>query len=210
MSLKQLSLAVLVAAGVLTAPAFSQKYEVSVLLGRTFISDQGINGATPPSNVVHFGNGTTFEVNPARHLLGGDFESLGSITVEMPIVFNLDEDMNSGTNNIPAHFRSIFATPALRANAFPRLPVSPWGSFGGGFGHFSESSTLVYGGPNPGHSGTTTGILEIGAGLDMRIKGLTIRGALRDFWSGVPELNVATGKSRQHNFFVGAGIVLHF
>ena len=209
MSVRQFTIAVLVAVSALTATASAQKYEVSVLLGRTFISDQGIIGATPPA-AVHFGNGTTFEVNPARHLLGGDFESTGSITLEMPVVFNLDEDMNTGTNNIPAHFRSIFATPAVRANAFPALPVSPWVSFGGGLGHFSESSTLVYGGPNPGPTGKLTGVLEMGAGLDVKIKGLTFRGALRDYWSGAPQLDVNTGKSHQHNLFVGAGIVMHF
>jgi hypothetical protein len=38
----------------------------------------------------------------------------------------------------------------------------------------------------------------------------TVRGEARDFWSGVPDLNVTTGKSRQHNIFVGGGIVWHF
>jgi hypothetical protein len=33
---------------------------------------------------------------------------------------------------------------------------------------------------------------------------------VRDFWSGVPQLNVDTGKSRQHNIFGGGGVVWHF
>jgi hypothetical protein len=37
-----------------------------------------------------------------------------------------------------------------------------------------------------------------------------LRLAARDFWSGVPQLNVDTGKSRQHNIFVAGGIVWHF
>jgi hypothetical protein len=37
-----------------------------------------------------------------------------------------------------------------------------------------------------------------------------LRGEARDFWSGVPQLNVNTGKSRQHNIFVGIGIVWEF
>ena len=37
-----------------------------------------------------------------------------------------------------------------------------------------------------------------------------VRGEVRDFYSGVPQLNVDTGKTRQHNYFVGGGVVWHF
>jgi hypothetical protein len=96
-------------------------------------------------------------------------------------------------------------------NLFPEQAVSPWVSFGGGFGHFGESSTLLFGGLNPGKTGTTTGVLQAGVGLDVKIFGrFRLRGEARDFWSGVPDLNVNTGKSRQHNIFVGGGLVWHF
>jgi hypothetical protein len=96
-------------------------------------------------------------------------------------------------------------------NFFPGTAVSPWLSFGGGFGHFSESSTLVFGGANPGKTGTTTGVLQAGVGLDVRIFGrFSLRGEARDFWSGIPQLNAITGNSRQRNIFVGGGIVWHF
>jgi len=36
-------------------------------------------------------------------------------------------------------------TPAARLNGFPDAGVSPWISVGGGLGHFSESSTLLFG-----------------------------------------------------------------
>jgi hypothetical protein len=38
----------------------------------------------------------------------------------------------------------------------------------------------------------------------------SLRGEVRDFWSGVPQLNVTTDNSRQHNIFVGGGLVWHF
>jgi hypothetical protein len=41
-------------------------------------------------------------------------------------------------------------------------------------------------------------------------RNLRLRGEVRDFYTGVPQLNVDTGKSRQHNFFVGGGAVWHF
>ena len=39
---------------------------------------------------------------------------------------------------------------------------------------------------------------------------VTLRGEDREFWSGVPQLNVSTGKSHQYNLFAGGGIVWHF
>ena len=102
-------------------------------------------------------------------------------------------------------------TPAARLNIFSESAVSPWVSFGGGFGRFNESSTQVSGVSNTGNTGTTTGALQAGLGLDVRVFGrFSMRGEFRDFWSGVPQLNVDTGKSRQHNFFVAGGLVWHF
>jgi hypothetical protein len=91
------------------------------------------------------------------------------------------------------------------------MAVSPWVSFGGGFGHFSENSSLISGGTNPGKS-KTTGVLQAGFGLDVRIwRRISIRGEVRDFWSGEPDFPLApTGKTRQHNLFVGGGVIWHF
>jgi len=32
----------------------------------------------------------------------------------------------------------------------------------------------------------------------------------RDFYSGTPALNVDTGRSRQHNYYVGVGVIHRF
>jgi hypothetical protein len=181
---------------------------VSGILGRTFIADQGIQGAPSYDPNLRFGKGLTFEINYARRFMG---TNLWSVAAEVPFVVNVDEDLHAAQNLIPQSFSSYFVTPAARVNLFPVTAVSPWVSFGGGFGHFSEGSKLVFGGVNPGKTGTTTGVLQAGVGLDVKLtRRFTVRGEARDFWSGVPELNVTTGKSRQHNIFVGGGIVFHF
>jgi hypothetical protein len=48
--------------------------------------------------------------------------------------------------------------------------------------------------------------------LDVKVwRRISIRGQVRDFWSGTPDLPLAaTGKTRQHNFFVGGGAIWHF
>jgi len=145
MPVKNLVFVVILAATALVADAVAQKNEVSGTVGRTFIADQAIKGATFFNNNVHFGNGLTFDIDYARHVLG---EGFWRISLEVPFVLNWDEDLNTGANIIPKQFRSYFVTPAVRANAFGDSAVSPWGSFGGGFGHFSESSgNCCTGGP---------------------------------------------------------------
>lgn len=191
-----------------TAVAQDEKNELTGIVGRTFISDQGIPGAAYFNPFVRSGKGLTFEVNYARRLFGNP---VYAVSGEVPAVFNLDEDLNSGSDVVPVDYKQIFVTPALRVNLFPATAVSPWISLGGGIGRFSENKNLIYGGTNPGSS-STTGVLQGGVGLDVRVwHRFSIRGQVRDFWSGTPDLPLAaTGKSRQHNFFVGGGVAWRF
>ena len=205
MSVKHLAAATMLAVCTMVTHVSAQQNEVSGLIGRTIISQQGIKGGTFFDNNVHFGKGLTFEVNYARRVLAPGFASL---SLEVPVVVNWDEDLNSDAPQIPKSFKSYFVTPSARLNVFANSAVSPWVSLGGGIGRFSESSSQVSG---AGKTGTTTGALQVGLGLDVRFYGrFSLRGEVRDFWSGVPQLNVDTGKTRQHNYFAAGGIVWHF
>ena len=211
MSLKHLAIGAVVAVCTFVAQAAAQENELSGIIGRTFTSDQSIQGAPAYDPDLRFSNGLSFEINYARHggVMGRGFFSLN---LEVPFVVNPEQDLHAAPpNRIPEKYASFFVTPAARLNVFPDQAVSPWVSFGGGFGHFAESSTLLFGGNNPGTTGTNTGVIQAGLGLDVKIfHGFSLRGEGRDFWSGVPQLNVNTGKSRQHNIFAGLGIVWHF
>jgi opacity protein-like surface antigen len=112
---------------------------------------------------------------------------------------------------VPSDMKKLFVTPAARVNLFPTTAVSPWVSFGAGFGHISQNDQLVYGGTNPGKS-TTSAVIEAGFGLDVKVwKKMSIRGEVRDFWAGQPDFPLApTGKTRQHNYFVGGGAFWRF
>jgi len=221
MSAKQTLLAVVVVAMCflnVSLSAQEQKNELTGMIGRIFISDQGIQGATYLNPTIHSGKGLTFEVNYSRWLFTTPIFGLSG---EVPAVFNLDEDLNAGysptlnSGVVPANYKEIFVTPALRLNLFPATAVSPWVSFGGGFGRFSESKNLLYSGTNPAGS-STTGVIQGGVGLDLnpfqhRFREFGFRGEARDFWSGEPNFPLApTGKSRQHNYFVGGGVMWHF
>ncbi len=188
-----------------------QKNQLAVMFGRTFVGHQTVPGANFVGNSVAFGAGPSVEADYSRLIRPGD---LVSLFLEVPVLLNLDEDLNYGMNVVPMDYRSYFVTPSARFTFFPNVPITPWVSVGGGFGRFSESSRLEFGGPNPGAKGSTTGIFQVGAGLDVRLwrslRSFSVRGEARDFYSGVPQLNLNTGKSRQNNLFVGVGLVWHF
>jgi hypothetical protein len=195
-----------------TASAQDEKNQVTGSLGRIFISDQGIQGATYFNPFVRSGKGLTFELSYARRLFA---TPIFGISAEVPVAFNLDEDLNSGADVVPTDYQQIFVSPAARLNFFPLTKVSPWLSFGGGFAHFSENRSLIYGGANPAVS-TTSGVVEGGLGVDVRpfrgrVRRLGVRGEVRDFWSGTPDLPLAdTAKTRQHNYFLGGGATWNF
>ena len=218
MSGKQAVLAVLMVAmcfrGLLVS-AQDEKNELTGMIGRMFISDQGIHGPNAPSinPFVRSGHGLTFEVNYARRFF---VTPVLGISGEIPAVFNLREDLGSGGDVVPRNYQQIFVTPAVRVNLFPESAVSLWASVGGGFAYFTENKDLNYYGTNPGGS-TTSGVLQGGLGLDLfpfrsnRFKSIGFRVQGRDFWSGTPDLPLAdTGKTRQHNYFVGAGVIWRF
>src|ERR1700674_4464203 len=113
---KQAIIAVLtVMMSILGASAVAQegKNELSGIIGRTFISDQGIHGPNAPTinPFVRSGKGLTFEVNFAHRFLGTE---IYSISGEVAAVFNLDEDLGSGGDVVPEGYKQIFVTPAVR------------------------------------------------------------------------------------------------
>jgi hypothetical protein len=198
-----------------SACAQDEKNEVGGILGRTFTSDQGIQNATYFDPVIHTGKGLTIEGEYAHRFL---VTPIYSVSAEGLLVYNWDVDLNAGeytpsgvASVVPSDLKKLFVTPAARVNLFPTTAVSPWISFGAGFGHISQNNQLVYGGVNPGKS-TTSAVIEAGFGLDVKVwRKMSIRMDVRDFWAGEPDFPRApTGKTRQHNFFVGGGAFWRF
>jgi opacity protein-like surface antigen len=211
MSRKRLCIATLSALLMFAASAAAQdeKNEIGGSIGRIFISNQGLKNA--PGTIISFGKGISFEGEYARRFW---VTPIYSISAEGVFVYNPDEDINGGsyTNNIlPPQLKAFFITPAARVNLFPTTAVSPWVSFGAGFGRFSETNVLIYGGSNPGKS-STSAVIQGGVGLDVKVwKRLSIRGQGRDFWSGEPDFPLATtGKTRMHNYYVSIGAFWRF
>ncbi len=99
----------------------------------------------------------------------------------------------------------------MRLNIFSGQGFTPWVSGGGGYGRYMESSSLIWGTANPGPTGINVGVAQIGGGLDVWFKHrLGARLEVRDYLTGTPDYNVPTGRSRQHNYYVGVGIIHRF
>jgi opacity protein-like surface antigen len=210
---KRLWIAVVSVVAVLAAAAVAQdeKNDIGGIIGRTFVSDQGIQNAAYFDPTIHSGEGLTFEGEYARRFF---VTPLFAIAGEGLVAYDHNEKLNAGAYGfavVPTGYKQLFVAPAVRVNLFPTTAVSPWASFGAGFGHVSETSTLDYGGANPGKS-TTSAAIEGGAGLDVKVwSKLSMRAEVRDFWSGEPDFPLApTGKTRQHNYFVGGGAFWRF
>jgi hypothetical protein len=211
MSGKRFCIAVLVVIAVTAAFAAAQdeKNELSGVIGRDFISTQAIQGASYFDPNIRYGRGLSVEGSYARRVW---VTQIYSLTGEVPVFYNPDEDLHAGGPGlVPKNYSALFVAPSIRANLFPLTAVSLWGSIGGGFGHISQNSSLLYGEPNTGKS-TTSGVLQYGVGLDVKIaRRFYLRGEARDYWAGEPDFpQTPTGKSRQNNYFLGGGVMWRF
>src|SRR5579872_7452322 len=137
-----------------SAMAQDEKNEIGGLLGRVFISDQGIKGATYFDPIIHSGKGLTAQGEYARKFI---VTPIWAISAEGLIAYNWNEKLNAGEYGhavVPLNYKQLFIVPAARVNLFPTTAVSPWVSVGAGFAHFSEGKMLDYSGTNPGKSTT--------------------------------------------------------
>lgn len=198
----------LLVAAAICAAQDQKKQEIAVTVGRTFLSDQGVPGT---SFTVRSGKGLSFDLSYSRVLRRYKW---GSLSAEVPFLWNQDEDLNYGANQVPIDYSAMFLTPAARVRFIENMGFHPWVSLGGGLGRFVASKQMIYYGPNTGHRIKTTGVLDGGVGLDVplwgKFRSMIFRFEARDNWSGVAPINVDTGKTRQHNLYVGGGIVYAF
>jgi hypothetical protein len=185
--------------------------QVSVTGGRFFVSTQSIVNESSPGDLnprIHFENPGGIAFNYGRLLT--TFKIFG-LFAELPVAIYPRMDLNTYANQIPKDVGALFITPSVRVNMFSNDSVNPWVSVGGGYGRFREAPELNYYGPNPGATGTNTGVIQFGGGLDVWFwHRWGARLEVRDFYSGLPDYNVDTSASRQHNFYVGTGVMHRF
>src|SRR5512140_889884 len=110
--------------------AAQDKNEVAVTVGHTFISDQTVSA---PVNILRSGKGWSFIFNYARVLRTYKW---GSLSAEVPVTWNPDEDLHYPVNAIPVQYSSIILTPGARVRFLEDYAFHPWVSFGGGVARY--------------------------------------------------------------------------
>lgn len=194
----------------LVSSALAQVNEISITAGKSFVSTRTV--VNPPAGDldprIHFANEETVAFDYARFLTS---KKIFGIYAELPVAIYPRMDLNTYANSIPKDIGALFITPSVRVNIFSGDSVTPWVSVGGGYGRFREAPVRNFYGPNPGATGTNTGVVQFGAGLDVWFwHTWGGRFEARDFYSGLPDYTVTTGSSRQHNYYVGVGVIHRF
>ncbi len=170
--------------------AQAQQHEIAITAGGNF----------PHNN--QFDSGASFAVGGAY---AGCLAAvpLAALYFEIPVVVAPKSVLHlpSRTN-----YSSLFITPGLKVKFAPGLPFSPYLAAGVGFAHYAADATST-----TGSDSHTTNVFDFGAGVDMKVfPYLSVRGEVRDFYSGAPKLFSFTDGSRQHNIVAQTGLVFRF
>ena len=184
---------------VLDLAAYAQKLDLALTVG----------GYHPVNNGFTSDNAFAIEGNLGARLASVPFFAL---YLEIPVAGTLDTTVPLTALSSTGTYSSIFVAPGLRLKFAPSFPLSPYIATGGGLAHFSRSASQT---PAGASNSVNKGVWDIGGGLDMKIAPfLGLRGEVRDFYSGSPELRISqvtgTFNERQHNILFTGGLVVRF
>jgi opacity protein-like surface antigen len=134
---------------------------------------------------------------------------LASLHFEIPVVVAPRTGVKSDNFLLPRTYSTVIFTPGVKLKVFPGSGFSPYLVSGVGFGRFSSSDTNINGSPNTGDRANTSFVFNFGGGVDFNVLGpISLRGEVRDFMTGTPNFSAQFLNDRQHNLYIGAGIVL--
>jgi len=191
------------------APAvFAQENEIALLIGRMKPSDRSLSLNPAPAINATFDGALTYQFNYANRVVNGE---VASLHFELAVTGVPRTGVRSDNFLLPRTYSTLIFTPGLKLKAFPGGGFSPYVVAGAGVGRFSLSDTNIGGGPVPGDGSNTSFVFTYGGGVDLNILGpLSVRGEVRDYMTGTPNFGAPFLNDRQHNLFIGAGIVLRF
>jgi len=118
-------------------------------------------------------------------------------------------DLNTYQNQIPHDIGSAVRNAIRAGEHFLPGLGEPWVSVGGGYGRFRESPAQFYN-PNPGFNRHQYRRHPVRCGLGCLFWSKWAPASKPRFYSGLPDYDVTTNASRQHNFYVGAGVMHRF
>jgi hypothetical protein len=128
--------------------------------------------------------------------------------LELPVVGTLNSNVRAFGLTSSASYSALFIAPGLKVKFTPEFFISPWLAAGGGLAHYSANSGLrLFSGADT----TNTGVVDYGGGLDVKVAPFfSIRGEVRDFYSGGLGFSIGALSDRQHNIVTTGGLVFRF
>ncbi len=198
------------AVAAVTVPARAQNQERGQNQELTF-SLGGIPGQTRSfqgsAGSAQISADRSFGINYGHRFLGANIAALYG---EIEFVAIPNRALTAATATVPQNYASLYLTPGLRLKFLPGSRLSPWVAIGGGYALYQQSAQLANG-QNTTNKFLNRGVFDYGGGLDYRLfRFIGLRGEVRDFFSGNPNLNVALSSSSQHNVVASGGVILHF
>jgi hypothetical protein len=193
-----------------TVPARAQSQEPGQNQELTF-SLGGIPGQTRnfqgSAGAAQISADRSFGINYGHRFLGAKIAALYG---ELEFVAIPNRALTAASATVPQNYASLYLTPGVRLKFLPGSRLSPWAAIGGGYGLYQQSAQLSNG-QNTTNKFLNRGVFEYGGGLDYRLfRFIGLRGEVRDFFSGNPNLNAALNSSTQHNVVASGGIILRF
>jgi hypothetical protein len=186
-----------------------------VVFGSSWASAQGridigaLGGWTKPSaagSVMQFNYGTTYELSVARGIWASDRVDLA---IEVPFLATNSLSVKTPGASLPREYAVLSITPGIRVMFAPKRLVSVFGTVGGGFASYDESSLRADGSPNPGAQSNSTGAVSFGGGVDVRTGSwLGLRGEVRGVIAGPRHFSIPTPDERVQNLVITLGFVV--
>jgi hypothetical protein len=188
----------------IASPARAQNHELTFSLG-------GIPGQSRtfqnPGGTAQISADRSFGVNYGHRFLGAGIATLYG---EIEFAALANRSITASNATAVQNYASLYVTPGLRLKLLPSARLSPWAAVGGGYALYEQSAKLSNG-QNTTNKFLNRGVFDYGGGLDYRLfRFIGLRGEVRDFFSGNPNLNVALSSSTQHNVVASGGITLRF
>lgn len=186
--MRRIGLLVLVC--VLCGAAFAQKNELAITAGGYF-----------PIGIDGVGSGGALEGSFAHRIFNPE---IAAVYVEVPVAvaFNVSQVSALGQGK----YSSLFVAPGLKLKVVPGFFFSPWLSLGAGLARYNSTQFTT-----GTQSVSNHAVLQIGGGLDVKVfPFVSLRGEVRDFYSGLPTFVFSPGTARQHNLLTTAGVVFRF
>ncbi|MGB2901071.1 MAG: hypothetical protein WBB89_17575 [Candidatus Acidiferrum sp.] len=204
-----LRLLVFLALGLLasTFPVLASAQSNDITLSLGGIAAQSRTLRSPPAGSTQISADVSLGANYGHRLLHAE---VAALYAEIQFVALPNRSVTPANAIVPQNYASLYVTPGLRLKVLPRARLSPWVALGGGYALYEQSAKLSNG-QNTTSKFLNRGVFDFGGGLDYRLfRFFGLRGEVRDFVSGNPNLNVALSSSTQHNIVASGGISVRF